>query len=372
MNILILSWRSQGHPNAGGAEQVTFEHAKAWVMGGHDVCLFSSFYIGAKKDEKVSGVRIIRSGEAVFGVKIRAFLWYFLKKHPKFDLVVDEFHGIPFFTPLYVRSRKLGFIHEVAREVWKLNPWPKPLNILPSIFGIFFERYIFRLFYRKIPFLTVSNSTKLDLVNWGIPKNNITIIQNGVKLHLPKILPDKEAKKTAIYLGAISEDKGTFDAVRVFGEIERKDDNWQYWIVGTGTGAYIRKLKQLARDVGIIEKLKIWGYVTDSKKFDLLARAQLLINPSYHEGWGLVNIEANSVGTPVVGYNVHGLKDSVVNNKTGILVGKGEHKALAENALKLVGNKIEYQSIQKNCRKWASKFNWKKATKESLELIESL
>jgi glycosyltransferase involved in cell wall biosynthesis len=122
----------------------------------------------------------------------------------------------------------------------------------------------------------------------------------------------------------------------------------------------------------ISEKTKFWGFVSDKKKFELLARAHILVNPSRHEGWGLVNIEANSVGTPVVGYNVGGLKDSVKDGVTGKLVERGNYRGLAENALKLVRDKEIYDKYQKNCIKWAAKFTWEKARKQSLELIESL
>lgn len=372
MNILILSWRGPGHPNAGGAEQVTFEHAKGWVVGGHEVILFTSSFKGAKKDEVNQGVRVIRSGRQIFGVQTKAFFWYLFARHPKFDLIIDEFHGIPFFTPLYSRARKLALIHEVAKEVWRLNPWPRPFNLVPAILGPIFEPRVFKIFYRRVPFMTVSNSTREDLVRWGIAKKNITVVHNGVKLFLPRKLPKKEDRNTALYLGAISEDKGTFDAIRTFAEVERKDDTWQYWVSGPGSKEYLQKLKKMAQELGIEEKLKIWGFVTDAKKFELLARAHVLINPSVHEGWGLVNIEANSVGTPVVGYNVHGLKDSIRHEKTGLLVPKGNYRMLAEEVLKLVRDKEQYTRFQKNAIKWSKKFTWEKATRESLELIESL
>ena len=372
MNILILSWRSPGHPNAGGAEAVTFEHAKAWVKAGHQVVWFSSEFKGGKVQEVKDGIIIIRRGDYILGVRLQALIWYFFGKHPKFDLIVDEFHGLPFFTPLFVRARKLAFIHEVAREVWKYNPWPEPFNLLPSVLGTIFEPWIFRVFYKNVPFMTVSNSTKNDLINWGISRGSITVINNGVSLILPRQLPAKEAKKTVLFLGAISEDKGTFDAVRIFGEIERKDDAWQYWIVGYGTAENVKKIKNLAREIGISDKMKYWGYVNDKKKFELLARAHVLVNPSVHEGWGLVNIEANSVGTPVVGYNVHGLRDSVKNEKTGILVSKGDFRKLAEEILNLVRNKEKYESMQKNAIKWSKAFSWDKSVRKSVELIENL
>lgn len=372
MNILILSWRGPGHPNAGGAEQVTFEHAKAWYKAGHDVTLFTSNYSAAKDAETLENIHVIRRGDYAFGVKFAAFFWYLTKKHPKFDLVIDEFHGIPFFTPLYIRTRKLAFIHEAAREVWKKNFWPKPYNLIPATVGTIFEPFVFKLLYRKIPFMTVSESTKTDLISYGIPPKNITIIHNGVKLFLPAKTLAKDLRSTAIYLGALSDDKGTPDAIKVFAEIARKDDMWQFWVVGPGTPEYVKKLKRMAEDLGIMGNLKFWGFVSDTKKFELLSRSHILINTSIHEGWGLVNIEANSCGIPVIGYDVKGIRDSVKNKVTGILVPKGDIRNMAEQALKIVRSKEVFGNYQKECRKWASKFSWQKATAESLQLIESL
>ena len=207
MNILILSWRGTGHPNAGGAEISTHEHAKAWVKDGYSVTLFTSFYKGAKSEEKIDGVNIIRRGDQFFSVHWEAFKWYCFGHHQKFDLVVDQFHGVPFFTPLYVRVKKLGFIHEVTKEVWNLNQWPFPFNFIVAILGRTLEPLVFKL-YQNTYFMTVSESTKKDLIGWGMPEKNITIIHNGIYIHRFKKLPNKELKKTLIYLGALAKDKG--------------------------------------------------------------------------------------------------------------------------------------------------------------------
>lgn len=371
MNILILSWRSPGHPNEGGAEQVTLQHAKAWVKAGHDVVWFSSEFNSAKTQEVVSGVIIIRKGGYVLGVRWQAFLWYLFGRHPKFDLVVDEFHGLPFFTPFYVRGRKLAFIHEVAKEVWKLNPWPKPFNLIPAILGTYFEPFLFKYLYKKVPFMTVSESTKEDLIKWGIPKRGVHVINNGVSLHLPKQII-KNPIKTAMYLGAISEDKGIFDVLKIFAGVERKDEGWQYWIVGKGTPDYLHKLKDEVRKLGIREKIKFFGFVEERQKFKLLSDAWVLINPSVREGWGLVNIEAAASETPVFGYKVSGMKDSVMDEKTGYLVDLHDTQALADLVVKMTRDKSKYQTFRKNSANWAKKFSWDRSNRESLELIESL
>src|SRR3989344_6246530 len=143
MNVLIFSWRGPNHPNAGGAEISTHEHAKKWIEKGSTVTLFTASFEGAKEKETIDGVNIIRKGYQVFGVQINAFWWYLFDRHDKFNIVVDQFHGIPFLTPLFVRVKKMAFIHEVAKEVWWLNSWQKPLNLIPAIIGFIFEPLIF-------------------------------------------------------------------------------------------------------------------------------------------------------------------------------------------------------------------------------------
>ena len=365
MKILIFSWRGPGHPNSGGAEISTHEHAKGWVKNGCEVTLFTSSYPTAKSEEVVDGVKIIRRGRQVLGVHLEAFKWYLFNKHDRFDLVVDQFHGIPFFTPFFIWKKKIGFIHEVTREVWKLNPWSKPFNLIPAILGTLFEPLIF-IFYRNTPFMTVSESTRDDLVSWGIPKENIRVIHNGIRSM--KVKTKRETKKTLIYLGAISKDKGVEDVIEVFSQIPKKED-FQFWIVGKSDTKYLGELKQKCKESGIENKVKFWGYVDERNKFELLSKAYLLINPSIREGWGLVVIEAASVGTPTIGYNVAGLKDSVKNGETGILC-EPNPEACTKAVLSL--DETKYQTLRKNCLNWSKNFDWDKSSKQSLELIKSL
>lgn len=370
MNILLFSWRGPGHPHAGGAEASTHNHAKGWVKAGHNVTLFTSYYPGAKNEEVIDGVNIKRYGSQIFEVHWEAFKWYMFGKHPKYDLVIDQFHGIPFFTPLYVREKKLAFIHEITKEVWALNPWPVPFNLIPAIVGLIFEPLIFKIFYKKVPFMTGAQSAKQDLTLWGIPQNYITVIHHGVDkpglIHFPK-----DKKKTIIFLGALSKDKGIEDALNIFSILNKTNPDFQFWIVGKGEVHYLEKLKLQAIKLKLNKKIKFWGFVANRKKFELLARAHLLVNPSIREGWGLVVIEAASMGTPAVGYNVSGLKDSIVDEKTGLLCSPNP-AACAEAILTLLGDKAKYQRFRQNCFVWSKRFSWEKSSQESLKLLMKL
>ncbi len=363
MRVLILSWRGPSHPLAGGAEQATWTHAKSWTKAGHDITIFTSSFPKSKETELIDGIKILRKGDQYFGVKIQAFFWY-LKHRSYFDLVVDEFHGIPFFTPLYVKVKILAFIHETGTQVWALNFWPFPLNLLPKIFGPLVENSTFKFLYRNIPFMTVSKSTKLDLMKFNI--NNISVVPNGVTG--PKKIKKLTKSKifTIIYLSALAQDKGTEDAIKAFELIHDQIPTIQFWIVGKSEPKYLEYLKSLSK------LPKYFGYVSEQEKFNLLSQSSILIFPSFHEGWGLVNIEANIFGVPVVGYNVSGTKDSVINNKTGILCPKGDVNGLANSCIELYKDKKKYNFLAKNAKKWANKFNWENSTKKSLLLIQSL
>jgi len=364
MNILILNWRDIKSPLAGGAEIATHEYAKGWVKAGHKVTQFSSSFTGGKPFEEIDGIKIIRKGNH-YTVHLHAFFYYITALRGKINLVVDEFHFIPFFTPLYVHTQKIGFIHEIAKELWFEN---KSFPI--SILGYFLEPFFFR-FYNNVPFMTCSNSTKEEVVKLGISSKNITIIHNGI--NIIKSVKVKEKDPILVYLGRLTKDKGIEDAIYAFTEIQKSKINVKFWIIGKEEEeGYQKKLEKLVENLGINDSVFFMGYVSERKKFDFLKRAWVLIHPSVKEGWGLTVIEAASQRTPTVAYDVSGLRDSIINGKTGLLVSSREPKALASKIMILIENKVLYNELSKNALIWSREFNWDDSISESIALIERI
>lgn len=371
MNILIFSWRGPGHPNAGGAEIVTQEYAKAWVKAGHKVTIFTSEYTNSRPEEFIDGVKIIRKGSQILGVQIAAIKWYIFRNSNNFDLVIDHFHGIPFFTPLFVKSKKLAFIHEVAKEVWLLNHMSFPFNLFYGYAGKFIEPSIFKLFYKNIRFVTVSNSTKADLIKWSIPKKNITVIENGI--NPPKVKQLKRTKKQIItFFGSLSRDKGVETAIKVFSILEAEHPDLKFWIIGKAEDTYLNILKTLGERLKVLNKIKFWGFVNETKKYKLISQSTLIVNPSIREGWGLTVIEAASVGTPTIAFNVAGLKDSIKDKKTGIIVKEKTPEAMANEISNILKNNQKITKLSRNALIWSKKFKWEKSTIKSLKLINEL
>lgn len=367
MNILVFSWRDPKHPLAGGAEQSMHEHMKGWVEAGHKVTLFSSKIKGLAINERIDGVKVIRQGNQYLGVQIKALLYYIQNKN-NFDLIIDQFHGIPFFTPLYVKKPILAVLQEVAKEVWFKNLFIFPINVIVGLVGFVLEPTIF-LMYKNCKFMVGSNSAKEDLVKFKIIEKNITIVPHGVLL--PKKIPDHKVTNPKIitYFGPLTGDKGIMDALETFNLINPLG-NYKFYVIGRPeTDYFYKKVIQKVNKYNLKEKITFYKRPTDNEKFEILSRSYLLINPSIREGWGLVNIEANAVGTPVIAYPSQGLVDSVKSGLSGVITNEKTPDCLALEIDKLVNDDLEYQQLSKGAKKWAGNFRWSKSVKLSINLI---
>lgn len=368
MRILVFSWRDPKHPFAGGAEQVMHEHMKGWIKAGFKVTLFSSKTPGLKAEENIDGVKIIRKGSQYAGVQIAA-LFFYLKNKDSFDFLVDQFHGLPFFTPLYSKKPKIAVIQETAGKIWFLNQFPFPLNLLIGVAGFILEPLFF-LFYRKTYFATGSMSAKNDVLKMGVPKKNITVWPHGVIVKSEEGRVKRERKKTITFLGVLSKDKGIVDAIRCFKLLSKMNSDYQFWVIGKPESEQSgQNIKKLAKNLGLEKEIKFWGFVSQLKKFELLKRGHVLINPSVREGWGLVNIEANRMGVPIVAYKAAGLTDSVKQNYSGVFCKSNDYESMAQAVDSLLRNRLKYSRLSKTSITWSKKFNWNDSVKISLNTI---
>lgn len=362
MNILLLNWRDINNPKSGGAEIVTYYHAKAWVKAGHNVWWFATRFEKSLPQEIIDGITIIRKGNILTFV-FYAMFFYFFSKIP-FDIVIDEIHGIPFFTPLYVRKPKIVFIHEVAQEIWDYM-YPFPINYV----GKFLETFYLPL-YNKIPLWTDAPSTIEELKQFGFTKKNCFAIPCPITNKTVTKLPIKEKEKTFIFVSRVVRMKGIEEVIKAVAFIHKEDPRIKLWIVGKGEKKYVAKLKHMAKEYGIEKNVIFFGSLSEKEKLSLMGRAHLLLHASVKEGWGLVTVEAASQGTPSVVYNVAGLRDSVKNNVTGIVLSKNSPQDMARSVLSLLSDKSKYRKFQVGGMLWAKHYTWDDATRQSLQLID--
>ncbi|MDE2589078.1 MAG: glycosyltransferase family 4 protein, partial [Patescibacteria group bacterium] len=291
--------------------------------------------------------------------------FFYLESKNKFDIVIDEIHGIPFFTPLYVHnSKKVAFIHEVAGEIWDYM-YPFPINYIGKLLEVFY----FRL-YQRVTFWTDAPSTIDELVSKGIPWGNCTAIPCPITNSVVSKIPEKEEDPTFIFVSRLVKMKGIERVLEAFKYIVEKEPKAKLWIVGPGDPSYVSVLHDRVRLLG--PSVKFWGRVSQVKKLELMGKAHVLLHASVKEGWGLVVLEAGSQGTPAVVYNVAGLRDVVKDGKTGVVLVRNTPEDLAQEALKLLYDKKQYALYQKNGLEWVKGLTWEKTTLESESLLKSL
>lgn len=369
MKILIINWRSIKDPLEGGAERATFENAKRWVKNHKDkVTWLSPKYDRSIDSETIEGVNFQYIGfpltrnlfQLIFTFPIFYFLvfWtYMIEFKGKVDVVIDQVHGIPYLTPLYVKEKIIVYIHEVAGEIWDLM-YPFPINKI----GKLIEKLIF-LPYKKVAFVGAQTVTKeLPLV--GIPAGNIHTVSYGVTAPKLSSVPTKNKDLTVVYVNRLVKMKGPERALLVFKEVLKKDKNAKLIMSGKGDLKYIGSLIELVKNMKMEKSVKI-VYLSDEEKYETLRSAHVIINSSYKEGWGLINIEANCFGTPVVAFKVKGNTESVSEGVSGFLFESKDIKKMAKKIVELKNN----TRIRQSTLEYSKQFDWDKVSNQFYEIL---
>lgn len=121
-----------------------------------------------------------------------------------------------------------------------------------------------------------------------------------------------------------------------------------------GKGDDLEEMKELVQRLNAKGFVKFLGYVSDEEKFDLMSRAKALLFPVRHEDFGIVPVEANASGTPVIAFREGGVLETICedNPKTGIFFDKYDVATLA----KILKNFKDEDFNPDNCRKQANNF----------------
>lgn len=343
----------------GGAEVFTREVLMRWAEAGHDVTLFTSRFKNCKGEEVVDGVRIVREG-GKYSVYWKAKRFYNRRfSREGYDVVIDEINTRSFLTPKFVKKGEkiIALIHQLAREYW-LYETPFPINYL----GYYFleERWLNN--YRKTPTVTVSESSRKDLVDLGFEK--VFVVGEGLNFKPLKKLAEKEGRPVIVYAGRLKKAKRPDHAVRAFKVVRRVVPNAELWIVGDG---YFRdKLMEIA-----CEGVRFFGSLSSEERRSLIKKAWVLVNPSVREGFGLNVVEADALGVPCVAYDVAGLRDSIIDGETGLLVESGGIEALAKEMVNVLTNENLRVRLSQKALAYSKNFSWDKVADEFMKVIKA-
>lgn len=359
--ILIFNWRDTRHVFAGGAETYIHELAKRWVRNGHYVTVFCGNDSKSPRRETIDGVHIIRRGGFYF-VYIWAVVYYVLRLRNKYDIIIDSENGIPFFSPLFAKREKIFLLmHHVHQEVFRKSLVP-PFSWI----AMFLEGTVMPAVYSHTEVITVSPSTKQEIIDNKLTTKNPFIIYNGIDTKRYK-KGVKSKDPLIVYVGRLKYYKSINVFIKSAKQIASTMPRARFIIAGEGEEG--RRLHALA--ARIHSPVAFVGKVTEDEKVRLLQQAWVVVNPSYMEGWGITVIEANACGTPVVASDVAGLRDSVKDGRTGCLVPYGDVARLSEQVLKILQDAHLRNLLSKNAITWAKGFSWDREARRSIAFMTS-
>lgn len=341
MNVLWFSWKDTKHPLAGGAETVSSQIMQRLVKDGHSVKLVTARYKGSLPEETIDGIRVYRVGGR-FSVYFKAFRLYRKRLRNWHDVAIDEMNTIPFGLAFYIRKKPVLLAYQLARKIW-FYQMPQPIS---SIGYIAEPVYLFLLSRAYKQVLTESESTKQDLSRYGFGRERTETFRVGISMEPVQELRAKKQPNTVLILGAVRPMKRTLDGIKAFETARDANRHINLKVAGNDSDKYADGVKKYISESRHSKDIEFMGPVSDSERLALMRETALILVTSTKEGWGLIVTEANSQGTPAIAYEVDGLRDSVIDRKTGILVNYRDTAQMAEEINGLLNNTQSYEDLR--------------------------
>ncbi|MFQ5417460.1 MAG: glycosyltransferase family 4 protein [Myxococcota bacterium] len=361
--VLVLNERDAGHPKAGGAEVHVTEIFKRLAARGCDITLTTTSFPGGAPCEMSDGIRIRRLGRIRYYYPRVVLNCARETRRGRYDIVVECLNKLPYYAPAYSKVPVVAIAHHLFGESAFLQvQWPVAATVWAA------ERAIPWL-YRKVPFVSISESTRDDLVARGLPREHIEVHHCGIRRPRVEAPPYTSRAPRIVYTGRLERYKQIDVLLHAAARLSDRFPQVRLDIVGRGSDR--ERLEILARDLGVAERTHFVGFVSDDERDRLLAAARVNVCPSAKEGWGLTVIEANALGTPVVATDAPGLRDSVEEGTNGYLVPDGDVDAFVDRIARILGDDALASRLSTNALGWSLRFDWDVAADRMAATIEA-
>jgi glycosyltransferase involved in cell wall biosynthesis len=357
--IAILAWRDLDDPEAGGSEIHASRVASLWAEAGIEVTMRTSYAAGHPQVTWRNGYRVIRKAGRYL-VFPRAAFSEMMGWHGASDGLVEIWNGMPFFSPLWARRPTVAWLHHAHDSMWEMTLTPRLARL-----GRRVEFDVAPIVYRRTPIVTLSNSSKEELVSkLHLKAPLITAVPPGID---PSFSPGGTRSTTPLVVSV-----GRLVPVKRFGAlidslapVRHRHPALELVIVGEG---YEREaLEAQVRELGASDWVSLPGRVDARTLLDLYRRAWVLASASAHEGWGMTVTEAAACGTPAVATRIAGHTDAIVDGRTGLLV--GDPAAMGTAIERVIGDESLRTSMSQAARSYATQFTWGATARGTLEVL---
>lgn len=380
MNILLFT--ADFPPVVGGIQTYSYEIAKHLHELGEDVIVLAPKDNGYKEFDIKQDIKIIRkwlpSNYYLMVIISFFYLIYYTKKYR-----VNLVHCATW-LPCGVSS---FLLYKFFKKPYLVTA--HALEILDAQRSNFRKRIMKYVLINAQKVIAVSNYTKSVIINYfNIPNEKVEFIPHGVDHQ--KFRPtsdysdiDKkhnlEGKKVILTVATLLYPyKGHDRVIKAMPKVLEKVPNAIYLIVGEGP--LIKNLEKLVKELNLEEKVIFAGYVAEADLPKYYNACDVFCMPSggdekkgHVEGFGLVYLEANACGKPVIGGRCGGTVDAIVDGETGLLVNPQDIDEIADALIKLLSDEKYARSLGTNGkRRVEQEFNWRLIAEKTREVYKAV
>ena len=352
--IHVFGWRDLDDDEAGGSEVHADSIESIWARAGLQVTHRTSFSSGRPPIDVRNGYRVSRRGNRYL-VFPRAAVAELTGRLGPTDAVIEIWNGVPFLSPWWWHGPTSVWLHHVHGPMWQQS-LPGPVAPL----GNLLEERLAPPWYRRVPVVTLSQSSKDELVDeLGFDRGHVTVIPPGIDPSFSPLDPadpgvGRSPVPLAVAVGRLTPVKDFCRLVRVMAGVRERVPDLELVIVGEG---YERAaIEAQVAAVGGQDWVRLPGRISDEELLSLYRRAWLAVSASTREGWGMTLTEAAACGTPAVATDIAGHADAIDDGRSGLL-GRSDDE-LVELATRVLTDPTTRSALRAGALERAGELTW--------------
>jgi glycosyltransferase involved in cell wall biosynthesis len=368
LRVLFFATRDWYHPETTGGDITMWEQARYLASAGHQVTFVAASFPGAARNETLDGIRVIRLG-GIHSLWLRTLVYYIAHCRGMYDVVVTEGFGgsrIPRLAPLYVKEPIITEWHQVHRSLFAAQ---YPALLVPAL----------SLMERVTAWIHRNTLVRAGTAEWqdafyrlGFRASNIFVTPVSIREEWVAGQSDRSIPPpTVVWLGKFRRYKCPHHIVMAMSQVVARVPDARLVIAGRHDDRnYERSLAELARTRKLEHVVEFRFGISEIEKRALLSNARVLVLPSSVEGFGIVVLEANASGVPVIASD--GVPDgSVKHGYNGLKYPFSDVEALAERLVQVLSDDALFARLSRNGREFAKKFTWRFIGAQFEQVVEN-
>lgn len=370
------------YPVIGGAETHVFYLSKKLVEMGNEVFILTA------NTNMLNERNVFPNEEVIDGLHVHRFK--FIDLGAGLRIWRGLFNEILEINPDIIHAHSIGFPHsDICAIISKIKKIPSIVtthgalgigdnvhkeNVKRIIWAKMITKQVLRFFDRII---AISQAEIPWLLKNGVSAKKIHVIPNGIPEEIldcevdPTPFKEKYGlSSTILYLGRLASKKGIEHLISATPLI-LNEHNVKILIVGPGGGAK-KELVQLSSKLGLDGHVIFTGELSEEDKLQAISASDMLILPSAKEAQGIVLLEAQAMGKPVIATNQGGIPHFIKDGENGILIDYGRPDQIAEAVKKLLKDNNLSMRIGKCGKESVKKFTWKNIARKTIDVYSQV